>query len=629
LEGLQLNPSISKDARREVERVGVKALVQLCDEFQGDYFPLLGSKSYVPKPGGMSEEEEDQLISKGYLFEEPDSTLQLSTGVGRHWPDARGVFVNSKETCMVWINEEEHLKLTTQQASSDVKETFTQFCRLEAALADLMRPEGYSYMCHERLGFLSAAPSNLGTGMRLSVFAKLPLLTAHPDFKDMCKSLGITLRTVTGMDTISVEKEEEHFTWELSNNSSLGTPEVELVNALIAGCAWIIDMEMKLEKGEEVVVPGLGDEEFPGFPVENAPSCIPDLSSARSIMADVLKENPGIYDSLKDKVTGNGVTFAKTIKPGIDCKPVAAQGVVAGDAESYDTFSELFDPVIAKYHKSLPPATFEHPSDLNSTNIVDKSIDPSGKYVVSTSVRIGRNLANLCLLPSCTDNERREVERVSTKALLQMDGGSQGDYLPLAGSTSYIPKVGGMQADEEASLRRYDLAFAAPKDALQLSSGFGKNWPDARGVFLCSGKECGVWINEKEHLVFFASQRNGDIKEAFKVAYSIEGAFKTAIENDGYEFASSSRLGYISATPAGLGTGMQTKALLKLPLLSAKPDFKNVCLGLSLEVGSFKMGGVEVCSSLGLGKTEVQQLNAFILGCGKLIEAEQALETSS
>eukprot|EP00746_Dinoflagellata_sp_MGD_P168088 gnl/MRDRNA2_/MRDRNA2_99243_c0_seq1.p1 gnl/MRDRNA2_/MRDRNA2_99243_c0~~gnl/MRDRNA2_/MRDRNA2_99243_c0_seq1.p1 ORF type:complete len:1795 (-),score=347.69 gnl/MRDRNA2_/MRDRNA2_99243_c0_seq1:142-5526(-) len=629
LAGLPLNPSITKDERREVERVGVKALVQLASVFEGEYLPLIGSQSYVPQPGGMSEEEEDRLAAKGALFEEPDSTMQLSTGVGRHWPDARGVFVNSDNTCMVWINEEEHLKLTSQQASADLKGTFTQFCRLEAGVAELLKPEGFEYMRHQRLGFLSMNPSNVGTGMRLSVFAKLPNLSAHPDFKDVCRLLGVTLKTVTSAESLPITKDDEQIVWELSSGlPCLGMSEVDAANALIDGCTCIINMEMKLENGEQIVVPGLGDEDFPGFPVENPPSILPDLSTARSMMADVLKTNPGIYDSLKEKVTPNGVSLAKIIKPGIDCKPISSQGVVAGDAESYETFSALFDPIIAKCHKSLPPATFEHPSDLNMTKIVDSGIDPNGKYVVSTSVRVGRNIANLCLLPSCSDNERREVERVSTKALLQMDGESQGDYLPLAGSTSYIPKVGGMPADDQTNLSRHDLAFVAPKDALQLASGFGKNWPDARGVFLCSGKESGVWINEKEHLVFFASQRSGQIKDAFKQAYGMEDAFKNAIKSDGYCFASSSRLGYISATPAGLGTCMQTKAVLKIPLLMKKPDFKDVCEGLGLEVGPFKAGAVEVRNSSGLGKTEVEQINAFIASCGKLIEAEQALEAS-
>ena len=59
-------------------------------DLKGDYFPLHGSRSYAPKPNGMTEEKEEQLRKAGNLFQEPDSTLLLSSGCGRHWPDARG-----------------------------------------------------------------------------------------------------------------------------------------------------------------------------------------------------------------------------------------------------------------------------------------------------------------------------------------------------------------------------------------------------------------------------------------------------------------------------------------------------------------------------------------------------------
>ena len=47
----------------------------------------------------MTLEKEEQLRNNGNLFQEPDSTLLLSSGCGRHWPDSRGIFHNdSQET---------------------------------------------------------------------------------------------------------------------------------------------------------------------------------------------------------------------------------------------------------------------------------------------------------------------------------------------------------------------------------------------------------------------------------------------------------------------------------------------------------------------------------------------------
>ena len=74
-------------------------------ELKGDYFPLHGSRSYAPKPNGMTLEKEEELRSAGNLFQEPDSTLLLSGGMGRHWPDARGIFHNNDKNLFVWVNE--------------------------------------------------------------------------------------------------------------------------------------------------------------------------------------------------------------------------------------------------------------------------------------------------------------------------------------------------------------------------------------------------------------------------------------------------------------------------------------------------------------------------------------------
>jgi creatine kinase len=89
------------------------------EALKGDYYPLNGSKSYPPKPDGMSVEKEEELRKCGNLFQEPDSTLLLASGMGRHWPDGRGVFENNKKNLYVWVGEEDHLRIVSMQGSRD------------------------------------------------------------------------------------------------------------------------------------------------------------------------------------------------------------------------------------------------------------------------------------------------------------------------------------------------------------------------------------------------------------------------------------------------------------------------------------------------------------------------------
>merc|ERR1711907_849896 len=59
--GFKLPPVISFQDRRKLEALCVKALLSMEGDLKGDYFPLCGSKSYPPKPTGMSEEKEETL----------------------------------------------------------------------------------------------------------------------------------------------------------------------------------------------------------------------------------------------------------------------------------------------------------------------------------------------------------------------------------------------------------------------------------------------------------------------------------------------------------------------------------------------------------------------------------------
>ena len=97
-------------------------LCSLTGSLQGEYFPLLGSNSYVP-PGGMSVEEEQRLQDEGLLFEEPDAPVLVSSGYALDWPDARGVFVTSGRDLAVNVNELDHLCVHSVEKSGALKAT--------------------------------------------------------------------------------------------------------------------------------------------------------------------------------------------------------------------------------------------------------------------------------------------------------------------------------------------------------------------------------------------------------------------------------------------------------------------------------------------------------------------------
>lgn len=68
IRGFRLPPQIGFEERRQLESQAVKGLMSMDGDFKGDYFPLNGSRSYAPKPNGMSVEKEEELRTCGNLF---------------------------------------------------------------------------------------------------------------------------------------------------------------------------------------------------------------------------------------------------------------------------------------------------------------------------------------------------------------------------------------------------------------------------------------------------------------------------------------------------------------------------------------------------------------------------------
>merc|ERR1719218_562139 len=252
--GFRLPPAITFEERRQLEDLCTKALLNMQGDLKGDYFPLNGSRSYAAKPGGMSEEKEEELRKMGNLFQEPDSTLLLASGMARHWPDGRGVFHNNSKTLFVWFGEEDHLRIVSMQgqrktpsaAGKDIREVTARFMRACHEVQKVLKAEGYDFMHDKHLGWVLTCPSNLGTGLRAGTMVKLPKLSSREDWKKLIGVLGLQVRGTGGVDSASTGG-----TWDVSNADRIGKGEVELVNTLIEGAAQLVKWESMCDNGQE------------------------------------------------------------------------------------------------------------------------------------------------------------------------------------------------------------------------------------------------------------------------------------------------------------------------------------------------------------------------------------------
>nr|XP_043905593.1 creatine kinase B-type-like [Solea senegalensis] len=235
IRGFCLPPHCSRGERRAIENLSVQSLDVLDGELKGTYYALKD----------MTEDEQQQLIDDHFLFDKPVSPLLLASGMARDWPDGRGIWHNDNKTFLVWVNEEDHLRVISMQRGGDMKEVFTRFCNGLTQIEALFKERGHEFMWNEHLGYILTCPSNLGTGLRAGVHVKLPNLGKHEKFGDVLKRLRLQKRGTGGVDTAAVGG-----VFDISNADRLGFSEVELVQMVVDGVHLLVDMEKCLEAGD-------------------------------------------------------------------------------------------------------------------------------------------------------------------------------------------------------------------------------------------------------------------------------------------------------------------------------------------------------------------------------------------
>ena len=160
-----LGTAISREQRKEVEQKVVSVLESFDGELKGKYYSL----------ETMSEDDRKQLVADHFLFKSGDKYLQ-SCGLEREWPEARGIFHNDAKTFLVWLNEEDQLRIISMQQGANIRQVFERL-----AFAANKIEEKAKFASDDHLGYITTCPTNCGTGMRASVHILLPKLMKRPE----------------------------------------------------------------------------------------------------------------------------------------------------------------------------------------------------------------------------------------------------------------------------------------------------------------------------------------------------------------------------------------------------------------------------------------------------------------
>lgn len=115
--------------------------------------------------------------------------------------------------------------------------------------------------------------------------------------------------------------------------------------------------------------------------------------------------NKELFEKLKDVKSPSGWTIARAINTGV-CHPSSFVGCHAGDQESYEIFKELFQPVIEKYHVGFNMETDKHITDLDVDKITEDLTEGAKSKIISTRIRVARNLNFFPLNPAASKENR-------------------------------------------------------------------------------------------------------------------------------------------------------------------------------------------------------------------------------
>jgi protein arginine kinase len=151
----------------------------------------------------------------------------------------RGVAYNNSQNLSVMVNEEDHLRLQVLQSGYCLDGCWNQIDKFD----DLLE-EQVTYAADPELGYLTACPTNVGTGIRISVMVHLPALVATKEIQKVFHGLTKISLAVRGLYGEGSQAMGDFY--QISNQVTLGKSEVTLMETIEEVVPKIIEYERRV-----------------------------------------------------------------------------------------------------------------------------------------------------------------------------------------------------------------------------------------------------------------------------------------------------------------------------------------------------------------------------------------------
>lgn len=157
-------------------------------------------------------------LDRQILVERHLISKQHSTSEG-----ARGVAIGQNETVSIMVNEEDHLRIQVLRSGLQLEEAWEQINDVDDRLESKL-----DFAFHPRFGYLTACPTNVGTGIRVSVMLHLPALKLTGEIEKVFRAAKEMRLAVRGLYGEGTEATGDFY--QISNQTTLGKSEEEIIS---------------------------------------------------------------------------------------------------------------------------------------------------------------------------------------------------------------------------------------------------------------------------------------------------------------------------------------------------------------------------------------------------------------
>lgn len=242
VKGYSLPGAMDRAERVALEKTMVQVFKTLMNDasYGGQYLSLTPGSHYK-----ISDDDFSARVDAHQMFKDMSGDPHLdAAGISDDWPYGRGMYISADNDFIIWVGEEDHLRIMSMKTGGDLTALFSRLeeglKRIEAELSGFAESPDF--------GYVTSCPTNLGGGMRASLHIKLPKMSKQgrdlSDIKASAKSYGLSVRGAGGEHSDA----GDDGLVDISPSARLGVTEKDTMQMLYDGVAklWVQENETNL-----------------------------------------------------------------------------------------------------------------------------------------------------------------------------------------------------------------------------------------------------------------------------------------------------------------------------------------------------------------------------------------------